>query len=295
MPPLLPNPETTWRTESRSASDLSATARERVGTSFDSVRLLAGGQANLNLLLDGHRVLRVFARDPATAAKECSLLERAWEAFRVPKILDQGEDFLLLEWIELTPVSDSTGSGEKVGAAAAEIHATEFSEVGFLGVDLKVDSPLPSARGYVAATLEELGDPWIRRADEVVALLVQLDEDVTATVPVLNHGDFKPANLFLDSNGRLVILDWEFAFSGPHLFDLGQLFRWGASKAFRDGFAGAYERAGGMLPDAWQEKAEVLDLVNLLHLARTSHLDPVRCRHVWRRLDRTLSQNEGRK
>lgn len=118
--------------------------------------------------------------------------------------------------------------------------ATEFSEVGFLGADLKVDSPLPSARGYVAATLEELGDPWIRRADEVVALLVQLDEDVSSTVPVLNHGDFKPANLFLDSNGRLVVLDWEFAFSGPHLFDLGQLFRWGASKAFRDGFTGAY-------------------------------------------------------
>lgn len=265
----------------------------RVGPSFDSVHLLAGGQANLNLLLDEHRVLRVFERDPATAAKERALLERSWETFRVPEILDRGEDFLLLEWIELAPVSDSTEGGEKVGAAAAEIHATEFSEAGFLGADLEVESPLPSARGYVAAALEELGDPWIRRADELVARVDRLDEDVGSTAPVLNHGDFKPANLFLDPNGRLVVLDWEFAFSGPQLFDLGQLFRWGPSKAFRDGFAGAYERAGGTLPEAWEEKAEVFDLLNLLDLARTTHRDPVRSRHVRRRLERTLRRNEG--
>lgn len=212
----------------------------------------------------------------------------------MPGILDQGEDFLLLEWIELTRVSDSTVGGEKVGAAAAEIHATEFSEVGFLGADLEVIATLPSARDHVAASLEELGDPWARRADEVMALLAHLDEDVNSTVPVLNHGDFKPANLFLDSNERLVVLDWEFAFSGSHLFDLGQLLRWGVSKDFRDGFSDAYEGAGGVLPHTWQEKAEIHDLVNLLHLARRSHLDPVRFRDVWRRLNRTLRQNEGR-
>lgn len=74
----LPDPERAWRPGPRPESEPTALAEARVGPSFDSVRLLPGGQANLNLLLDGERVLRIYRRDPDAVEKERRLVERRW-------------------------------------------------------------------------------------------------------------------------------------------------------------------------------------------------------------------------
>lgn len=284
----LPDPEREWRPRPRPESDPRALAEARVGPSFESVRLLPGGQANLNLLLDGERVLRIYRRDPDAVEKERRLVERGWETFRVPGVLDGGPDFLLLERIGLSRLRDSADHGEKVGLAAAEIHGIRFESAGFLDADLEVVDPLPEARSHLTATLHALGEPWTAHTDWLSALAGGIEEEIRSGAAVLNHGDFKASNLFADSDDRPVVLDWEFAFSGPALLDLGQLFRWGPSREFRDGFVRGYEGGQHTLPDDWRERAEVLDLVNLLGLARGAGSDEARVRDLRRRIERSV-------
>ncbi|MDE2291301.1 MAG: phosphotransferase, partial [Elusimicrobia bacterium] len=82
---------------------------------------------------------------------------------------------------------------------------------------------------------------------------------------VLLHGDFKPSNLHR-SGEDLVVLDWEFAWAGPALMDVGQLLRWSPPAAFVAGFAAAYLAGGGVLPAGWRRLAELFDLFNLVGL-----------------------------
>jgi aminoglycoside phosphotransferase (APT) family kinase protein len=88
----------------------------------------------------------------------------------------------------------------------------------------------------------------------------------------LVHSDYNPKNLLaVPSGGRWsisAVLDWEFAFSGSPLTDVGNMLR------FRDahppGFDGAfvrgYREAGGVLPPRWREISEALDLYALADL-----------------------------
>jgi aminoglycoside phosphotransferase (APT) family kinase protein len=50
------------------------------------------------------------------------------------------------------------------------------------------------------------------------------------------------------------VIDWEFAFSGSPMMDLGNLLRppLGELPGFEDAVAGGYRGAGGVLPDDWR-------------------------------------------
>lgn len=291
MPGALPNPEAEWRESITHPSDPTAEANARVGGSFTSVTMLAGGHANLNLRLNADRVLRIYKRDARSLAKEKRLLNKDWQSFRVPKILGEGRDFLVLEWIEMEPVLDDRHHGRALGIAAAEIHSTHFENSGILDRNLQVVEPLPETIAYVSSILHHLGSSWKRLESEVTALLQSEIKHEAPSRHVLNHGDFKASNLFVDPVGRVVILDWEFAFSGPRFFDQGQLFRWGSSKEFEEGFEEGYqERDSAILPANWKWRSEVLDLLNLLDLAKGATSDPTRMADLHWRIEQTLEQ-----
>jgi len=82
-------------------------------------------------------------------------------------------------------------------------------------------------------------------------------------LPVLLHGDFKVSNLHMSNQGKPLVMDWEFAYAGSALIDIGQLFRWPVSPTFQEAFQQAYQAAGGRLADRWKYWAGVLDLINL--------------------------------
>jgi hypothetical protein len=69
---------------------------------------------------------------------------------------------------------------------------------------------------------------------------------------------------WLPEAGDVVVFDWEFAWAGPALFDLGQLLRWNPPDAFVAGVERGYRAAGGQLPARWQRLAELFDLFNLI-------------------------------
>ncbi|MGK3961804.1 phosphotransferase family protein [Sorangium sp. So ce118] len=86
-----------------------------------------------------------------------------------------------------------------------------------------------------------------------------------ASAPVLLHGDFKASNLHWLASGELLVLDWEFAYAGPSLMDVGQILRWSPGPEFVAAFADAY-RERAPLPARFERWAAAFDLFNLVGL-----------------------------
>jgi aminoglycoside phosphotransferase (APT) family kinase protein len=178
----------------------------------------------------------------------------------------------VLELLELLPLPAS--AGEAVGRALAEIHALTYAKTGFLAADLSLATPFPddgdqgfAAAGYGHAMLSE-AEPYLDAA-LAARIATFLDGNAYARrdaldVPVLCHSDFKVSNLHLTPTGELVVLDWELAWAGPRLLDIGQLLRWHPADSFVSAFADAYRANGGVLIDGWRRIAEAIDVGSML-------------------------------
>jgi aminoglycoside phosphotransferase (APT) family kinase protein len=262
----------------------------------EPMRVLSGGLGNLNIRIGDHRVLRIHQRDPRSVDKEAHLLRRGWRSFRVPSLLDRGEDFLVLEYVAHGPLLGTAEHGAAVGEALAEIHGVKVDTCGFLDSELAVVEPLPN---WIAALEEhvtgcfdgdciEFGD----LKEPVLAVYAQhrAELESLAARAVLQHGDFKPSNLHWTTTGQLLVLDWEFAFAGPPLMDVGQLIRWSVPESFRDAFATQYVAHGGALPERWSEHAAVFDLANLVGLLARTDPGSRRARDVRARIQATIAR-----
>jgi Ser/Thr protein kinase RdoA (MazF antagonist) len=111
-----------------------------------------------------------------------------------------------------------------------------------------------------AALTERLLRQIDRCADEVAPLIGQR---------ALIHADYKDGNILVrrDPDGWRVtaVLDWEFAFVGPSIFDLGSLLRREATlpPGFADACVAAYRAEGGFAPPNWRRMTLLMDLINL--------------------------------
>ncbi len=292
-PGPLPNPETAWQ-RAQPAPDPRGLVEARLDRVPDEIKVLSGGQANTNLLLDGDQVLRVYQREPRAAAREAQLLRRSWRRFRVPQVLDVGEDFLLLEYVPHEPLTTSRVHAEAAGRALAEIHETTYEAHGLLSSELEVERAMPDVlEAYIGHLLDgsdELGTGHTAIRERAVAHLRASAGrlgDVLAQ-PVLLHGDFKASNLHWTADGELLVLDWEFAYAGPALMDVGQLFRWDPGEAFHRGFIQGYWGDGNEHEAAFTAAA-TLDLVNLVDLLVRSPPASRREEDVRSRIEERLS------
>lgn len=247
-----------------------AEVERRIGSTREPIEVLTGGLANVNVRVGRDRVLRI-RRDRSALAKEATLLSRPWRALRTPTVLATGEDFLVLEYVDLRPLPVS--AGEAAGRALAEIHALAYAKTGELDGDLSLVAPSAyegfAARGYGHAGLSEAA-PYLDRAlaGRIAAFL---DGNRYAArdaldVPVLCHSDYKVSNLHVTPDGELVVLDWEFAWAGPRLIDIGQLLRWNPPESFVSPFVEAYRAGGGVLIDGWRSIAAAIDVGSMLHV-----------------------------
>lgn len=293
----LPNPERAWeRPPQVDADDPADVVRRRLGPTSASVELLPGGFANLNVRVGADRVLRVYLRDPAVRPKEALLLRRGWRSLRVPAVLDEGDDFLLLERVAHGPLLATAEHGAAVGRALAELHQVRFDVAGHLGRDLTVVEPFPCAVSALRAHVDDLleGPAGALMHDFAAPLRAFLAERAdrlraSAGPPVLLHGDFKASNLHWTTDERLLVLDWEFAWAGPALMDVGQLARWAPPDAFCEAFAASYRGAGGALPHEWRRDAAAFDLANLVGLLASAPAGSRRALDVRGRIAETLA------
>jgi aminoglycoside phosphotransferase (APT) family kinase protein len=153
-----------------------------------------------------------------------------------------------------------------VGAVLAGIHNVTFAKGGYLDGQLNVVAFPPGIGGRLPELLETLlGERGKERLGpeltQALMAFAQREPNLGAQwpgPPSLTHADFGGSNILVrvDKRGARVaaVIDWEFAFSGSPMMDLGNLLRppLGELPGFEEAVARGYRDAGGVLPHDWR-------------------------------------------
>ena len=272
----------------------------RGGRAVAEVEPLAGGIMNWNyrLRLTGSAeryVIRFHDRMPASCAKETRLLELVREDMPVPRVLFVGSDeaggwppFCVLEWIDGISLREVRRRGNERGVAQAchdagrllpRLLRYTFDRTGLLDADLSVDDG-PFTDLSLSGVVEHFtASPLFRqRVDETMRarllafLRATADLHPDAGPAALVHGDFNSPNIFVhETSGRwtvAAILDWEFAFAGSILSDVGNMLRYERADRprYEPNFSRGLVDGGWPLPDQWLLRARLADLPALCDL-----------------------------
>lgn len=296
----LPFAESGWERSIATPADAERLVVDRLGRwpalMGRPIAVLGGGLRTLNARVGDDRVVRIALSPETNLRKEAALLRLVRGDVRVPEVIDGDEHALLLEYVPHVELPASIEAARAVGRSAAAIHRHRFTTSGNLDDGLRVHVPFPSALDGLRAWADSaLAGAAGRRLGDDAGRIAHLwnREDallrVVCAVPCLVHADFKPANVkWMPDRRDVLVLDWEFAWAGPALFDLGQFLRWGAPEPFVAALAAAYAEAGGDLPDGWRRAAELLDLFNLVGFLDHEGARPIRDRDVLAQITSTL-------
>jgi thiamine kinase-like enzyme len=125
---------------------------------------------------------------------------------------------------------------------------------------------------------ERIGPEIKNRIKKLIAekqtCLQQIDQYIS-----LVHSDFRPANMIIDRNNAVWIVDWEFAGYGHSVADIGQFFRYSNCfdraqiKLFEDTYNSLAYR---ILPINWYELCKLRDLINPLQMLGESENYPLK-------------------
>jgi len=266
---------------------------------------LSGGYSGETFLVTGageQAVLRLYARDPGRAAVDQALLERMRGLLPVPRVLEAATvpggagrpPFLLLEALPgdrldlVLPAADGPlrrRLGEAVAGVLVLLATERMPRPGrFLDPSLDPEPFPPGAGDPVGWLAAHRTAPFFagltggqraalrsvaRRAAEVAARTSRV---------ALVHADLNPKNLLVDpaTGGVTGVLDWEFAYAGAPLADVGNLLRFETDPVFAGAVAAGYAERAPDVPDGWLEVARALDLYALVDLAaREGRRNPV--------------------
>ena len=269
-----------------------------------TTRVLSGGLINTNIKIEFTTdrqpvVLRLHRGGTEVCLKESEVLRLARSTVPVPEVIhvephgiNGSGPFSILEFIEGRSFQQlkHTGDLEAIHQAAASVGQTlahigkyHFQKPGRLYVD--VENGLRVGDAYVEGT-----DPIPRLLDQFLesahlqqrldpALQQQLHNFIWSWAAQLRaldnqshlvHSDFGNRNILVDRvNERwqvVAVLDWEFAFSGSPLLDVGNFLRYERPSApLREPhFSSAFVEFGGSLPDDWRRISKVVDLTGLV-------------------------------
>jgi aminoglycoside phosphotransferase (APT) family kinase protein len=260
--------------------------------------VLSGGFSTTNILLefaDGERcVLRVSSRYERlqTEADLLDYLSREAPEVPTPKVLWRASEHFpgelgafAMTYIDghlLANIEDGLSRTDcrdicdQLALVASRIHDLRFPQCGLLGPGPKVTEPFASYAagtvGFMQSCLDNanlqrrLGAERCHRLHRCLTHRPDLHEP--SSTPQLCHSDFNQKNFLIhhNPNGRhqlTAVLDWEFAFSGSSVIDIGNLLRFEhESPAVESSwFADAYRATGGHLDKAWREQSLFADLL----------------------------------
>lgn len=208
-----------------------------------------------------------FARE----AEGLCALARATGALRTPEVLDVGDEWLLLEWIESTRRSDASDAA--LGRAVAALHGVPAGGWGwesgnYLGAAPQANDPAASWPEFwrdrrLAPVLARIGasapvpggDLWDRLLDTLDARLAAGEDEGASLV----HGDLWSGNVMVGSDGAPVLVD-PAVYRGHREVDVAMTELFGG---FSPAFAGGY---GEVLPlhDGYARRRPVYQLYYLL-------------------------------
>ncbi|MGM7681178.1 phosphotransferase family protein [Cytobacillus sp. Hm23] len=295
------------------------------GRTLTDVSVLSGGLNNSNLKIttdmNQSYVLRCYAHDDIKGKIEQSILKFLRNDSLVPDVLYEDftcrnfkTPFMIISWMDGIQLSEFMTRDEnfdlikdialQIGKYLATLHSIEFSQGGFfdeslnINESLEINSTLYGKFIYNSIFLENgkrwLGEEFSNKVWDFVKEFAYLMDDL-GNQSALVHSDFNPLNILVNSNEKVVtlsaILDWEYAFSGTPLVDIGNLLRYeNTSSKIVHPLIYAYKESGGVLPSDWLKKAKLLDLIALCQLLNNKKSQPKRIEDIKRLILLTMEQ-----
>jgi len=279
---------------------------------------LSGGLRNTNYRLrlstrSEPVVLRVFSADPSACRREAALARLVGARVPVASVLHSEPDaptpWNIVSWIDgerfahllkHASAEDVDAMARAAGRVLAVIHAYRLAAPGFLRDDLSVGD-FESFSGDWSDMLRGWllsGRSGARLGPDLTERLLRFIADHAHRLEALRgqasllHADYKPWNLLIRDHDIAGVLDWEFAFSGMPLNDVGIFLRHSASlpPAYRDGFVAGYREGGGELPADWLRLARMIDLISLCYFLERPEDDPAVLRDVRPLIETTLRE-----
>jgi thiamine kinase-like enzyme len=185
---------------------------------------LEGGITNRNFRV-GFGALDCVVRLPG---KDTSLLGISREAERIatrtaaelgisPRLLSGDERCLVTEYLraETSDAAAVRRAPEPVALAVRSFHDT--------GVELPVHFCVPDLLDAYAEVVRGRGGELPGDYDEAQQVTRRIARAIPLNDPVPCHNDLLPGNVLHASDGRVLLVDWEYAGMGHRLFDLGNL------------------------------------------------------------------------
>jgi Ser/Thr protein kinase RdoA (MazF antagonist) len=277
-------------------------ARAFPGAQIREFAVLATGLANTNVRFrlkggDVTYVLRVHTREPEAAGRELELMRylSGNSASRIPvaplvyshPLAEPGEwaysiwgfvqGTLLQELFKSLRPSELVSIAGECGRVLASIASLRFESCGEFGAGLEIVRDYGRPSQFVPTVVhralfegragERLGadlrDELWGVVEGASPLLRTIDDRYS-----LVHADYKRSNLLMQPSGSgwkvEAVLDWEFAFAGPSIIDVGLFLRAGHAlpQGFRETFASGYQDAGGELPADWLPLSRLVDVMS---------------------------------
>jgi len=272
------------------------------GATVSEHSVLTTGLANTNIRfrlqgVEPTYVLRLHTREPKGAAREQELMSYLASNPRgaipvAPLIYSDPapqrgkhpysiwgfvEGTLLQHLFKTLTDSELVDIAETCGRVAAAFTTHRFPSCGEFGPKLTIVEEYGAPSQFVPEIIHQglfgglagtrLGRPlrdalWAS-VERAAPLLREVDGRYT-----LVHADYKRSNLLLRRSERswavAAVLDWEFAFAGPPLVDVGLFLRAGEAlpAGFREAFATGYRIVGRDLPSEWLRLSRLLDVVS---------------------------------
>jgi aminoglycoside phosphotransferase (APT) family kinase protein len=297
------------------------------GRAVVAAERLSGGLANTNYRVvvsecEEAFVVRLYTRSQSSAQKELNVYRLIHDRVPVPEILYTDLDgsrggcpYAISRWVEGVRLidlllhggaADAAGAGRAVGQVLALIGAYTFPGGGFLAPDLSVDQPFQPGgflshmedRLFQGLAGERIG-PRLR--DRLWTLIVNARRSIDAaeSEATLGHADFNGGNVLVRQGDGAwevaAVLDWEFAFSGPQLFDVGNMLREEerVDPSFSFAFVEGFSDMGGTLPEDWRRTSMLLDLINLYDFLEAPDASPRVVEDVTQLIHRVVERLEA--
>jgi aminoglycoside phosphotransferase (APT) family kinase protein len=252
---------------------------------IDELTLLSEGCANTNykLTFKNNRtpiVLRIYMREQSALRREAEIYKLLENKIPVPNHYFADDScqryphpYALIEWIDGKLMREVILSKNEqaicecafeAGKYLNHLRQIKFDRGGFFDKNLNV-RPFAEEEKYLPFVLNLLQDQIVKDSlgSELlndVSSLVEKNAILLMDVDNANltHGDYDPAN----------IIDWEFAFSGTYLLDIGLMLRYSHKlpKYYEERFVAGLESSGHRLPKTWKKQAKLKDLLCLLQL-----------------------------
>lgn len=252
-----------------------------------SLRSLSGGdtgQVDLVELSDGTRAVRKRrpGAPPHFFAAEAHGLDwlRATDTLRLPRVLEVGRDYLLLEW--LAGARKAPDHDQQLGQQLAALHRREAGQPGldrnnFVGAVPQDNRPCPSWTEFLIQrrlkpllTGPRVPSSWTPKFQRLFERLPALIPDEPLS-PL--HGDLWGGNVITGPNGEPCLID-PAAYVGHREMDLAMMRLFGG---FSAEVWSAYEQHYPLAPN-WQSRLPLYQLYPLLvhvHMFGGSYLSSV--------------------